>query len=378
MTDSKNIKSIKVQDNVIIPSGKKKKAISEGNKPQRNATSLTPYGAYIPGMSQVKIAKPKEQGDAPLYANIHKNEDENKPSKVAVVDKFTGNKEANYIYVDDDKKPDLFHGDLVAEYIENGGNKIKTDKIEAKNTTEEMNQKLQKIADKDYKNYDAVNISLSCTIKYSDVAKDLGVEGVTPATLAEKRSEIIYGLATSAQYNDTYKSIRNIEKIVKNGTPVYVAAGNESDSFNALTLAKGSVSVGGIETDGPNKGKPIKEYSQNTEIDLYYPGKYRVSKVNSKDNFLFGRANSVDKQQPQIEEDYFDIGGGIKGGSVGKGAVLIPVKKMSSDKPSKTVNGTSFASPNAITEDPTPYKMNWKTLDKSKSWDETLDGIKFE
>lgn len=375
MTDSKKIAGIKVQEKVITPSKMKKKLLAEGNKPQRNATSLTPYGAYIPGMSQVKKMTQKDHPDGPLYADIYKNEIENKPSIVAVVDKYTGDQKENGILIDDDEKPDIYHGDLVTEYIKSGGKNITTQRIDAKETTETLSKRLKSVADGEYQDFDAVNISLACNIKYSDVAQTLGVDGVTPATLADKRSEIIYGLATTEGYNDIYQSIRHIDKIVKNGTPVYIAAGNESDSFNALTLAKGSVSVGGLETDGPDKGKPIKEFSQNTEIDLYYPGKYRVNKVSSKDNFLYGR---IDDTKGKKEEEFFNLGGGIKGGSVGKGVVLIPLDEMTSNKPSKTVNGTSLASPNALTEDPTPYKINWGSIDKSKSWDETLDSIKFE
>lgn len=373
MTNLRNISATTFQKNATTPSKKKDRATPEGNKQRRNATSLTPYGAYIPGMSQVASKENKQ--NEPLYANIHKNEAENKPSTIGVLDRYVGPKKEIGIKLDIDRTYDLNHGDVVNEYIKNGGKNISTQRIDSRDSAEIMAKRLEAVANKEYMDYDALNISMTQPMKYSDVERLLGIKGVTPETLAEKREEIIEKHKNTEGFENNYKSIKAIEKTVKGGTPVYIAAGNYSDQFNLLTLAKGSVSVGALETEGPDKGKPMNGFSHNTEIDLYYPGKYKVSKIKGSDERLFGN-NNKGKLDPN--KSYFNIGGGTKAGPQGDGTVLYPEEAASYTLPINFIWGSSFATPNVITEDPEPYKINWDKTDKSKPWKERLNNVHFK
>lgn len=347
---------------------------ANGNSQQRNATSLVPSWAYIPGMSQVKVSKP-EKGNEPLYSRVYQNEQNNQESLIGVLDRYNGSMKEIGIKLDIDTTYDLAHGDLVNEYIKNGGQNIKTQRLEARDSVDVTSKRLEAIENKEYWDYDALNISMSVGMKYSDIESELGVKGVTPENLAEKRDEIVKSLSTNPEYEDTYKAIRSIENIVKDDTAVYIAAGNESDEFNLLTLAKGSVSVGALETTGPNKGKPMEGFSHNSEIDLYYPGKFPISKVKGSDEVSFGR-NNHGKLDP--DKEYFNVGGGKKGGSTGDGTVLYPEEAASYVLPFNIVWGSSFATPNAITENPDPYKVDWSKVDKKSSWEETLKGIYYD
>ena len=354
------------------------------SRPQQTELSNVPLGAYIPGMSQVKVASsqnhlintkttannPKNYSNSakaadekPLYSKVHENEIQNKTSRIGVVDRYISKRPENMISIDADTTKDVSHGKIVYEYVANGGDHIIAEEIDVGEETITLDNKLKDIADGKYGDYDAINISMAFDINYSEFESKLGLKGVTPENIAERSDEIKDAMTNNPDYTHALNCINNIEHIIENGTPVYIAAGNDKNEFNLLTLAKRSVSVGALETEDFDKGKPIKDFSNNSEVDLYYPGKYRL------------------EREGWGKDATYNVGGGDNGGPTGKGVVRLKAEDISSKGEvfaKNFISATSFATPNALTEDPEPHKIDWSKVDTSQGWDKALDSIKYD
>lgn len=67
--------------------------------------------------------------------------------------------------------------------------------------------------------------------------------------------------------------IEEIEKIVQRGTEVFISAGNRASTFNLLSLAQGTRTIGGSDKDN----EPITYFTQNSLIEDYAKLPYNLS-----------------------------------------------------------------------------------------------------
>lgn len=67
--------------------------------------------------------------------------------------------------------------------------------------------------------------------------------------------------------------IEEIEKIVQRGTEVFISAGNRASSFNLLSLAQGTRTIGGVDKNS----EPISYFTQNSMIEDYAQLPYSLS-----------------------------------------------------------------------------------------------------
>ena len=105
-----------------------------------------------------------------------------------------------------------------------------------------------------------LNVSNIIEVPYQVNGRD-----ITPQDLANPviREEIRNSLPIQIQH-----IIDELEVMIKNGTEVYISAGNKRTTFNALSLAKGAHSIGGLD---PKTGQPLSYFTNNALVEDFVP-----------------------------------------------------------------------------------------------------------
>lgn len=244
------------------------------------------------------------------YSNIQRKQ------KVAVIDDF----DSKIIDLNGDSIFDVSHGDAVKAIIASGAekNSIPVD-IETFNTGgegENINEidlikQLKNIYNKIRRKekFDAVNMSIS---------KDFTDNKLL--TSSEKK-ENLDAFST--------KSVELIEKIVKAGVPVYIAAGNDPKETNTYSLAKGTHVVGATDSTG----KLEDSYSSTGNVNTFAQGTFKIKEtgVNEKSYFDINEDGVPDFTNENIQKNENDKS--------------IP---FTGTRQENTIEGTSFASPTAL------------------------------
>ena len=154
---------------------------------------------------------------------------------------------------------------------------------------------------------DGINISLSLNMDY----KKINSMKNTHFNLKSKNPEFL----------TTLNAIKTIEKITSNNVPVFVAAGNYDDSFNALGLADKTTVVGGTY-----RNTKVSMFSQNSTVNAWDESIWPVNPIISDDKKVVG----------------YDV--------TNDGILDIPASATSSngkcEKKDITIGGTSIAAPN--------------------------------
>lgn len=259
------------------------KVLPEGKLPQRNAKDLGTSGAFLPSMytgnamakakqkietatanvdtkkTKTKSKKPKEgKTGAPklskksikipissgICSKTRRNEGAGVISNIAVIDYFNGNNDLKTSTNPTNRSDISYLEEIMEEYIAKGANNIHIERFDIKGDENTLREKIDIIKKgTNGQKFNAVNMSISCDMSYSNIESELGVTDVTPDNLASKRDEILNAMSTNEDYRNSYKTIAKIEELIKDGTPVYVASGNGETDFNLFSLAKGSISV---------------------------------------------------------------------------------------------------------------------------------------
>lgn len=250
--------------------------------------------------------------------------------KAIVIDDFN-----RFLDLNKDKKADISHGRLCSIQIKNycpsakieayhcrGGNIIQINK--AVHDVFNRIQSGEKI--------DAVNISLNVHISIKDLSKITGLN-LTRDNIASYKQEIIKRLKqphlkgtvqaltsnVTGFYMKTVDAIETINKIVKSGTAVDIAAGNDKYSVNLLNLAD-SINVGATKYYIPTEYSGNNSLVNRWEEDL-------LEFIPLENN---GKIIGLDSNKDGIPE--------------------ILIKELSGNNPPvKTSNrGTSFAAPRSV------------------------------
>jgi len=77
-----------------------------------------------------------------------------------------------------------------------------------------------------------------------------------------------YKRATIRCEGNTVEFTSGSSTMIKNGTEVYISAGNKRTTFNALSLAKGAHSIGGLD---PKTGQPLSYFTNNALVEDFVP-----------------------------------------------------------------------------------------------------------
>ena len=215
---------------------------------------------------------------------------------IGVVD-FCNNNDAD-IDLDGDGKADMAHGNVVASLISASftNSDVFTFDISANQnftTNERIIASLEYIVN-EIKNgecdYDAINLSLSSRITYSDLSKALGVtiNNNNVAQYADEIKEWLHSTGAKNGYSTTSQVVKLLEQIEALGTDVYIAAANvndgSDDEINLYTLAANTTSVG-----AKNKNGDIADFSfKNSAIDSWALGEIEVKKIKDSSGKLLG------------------------------------------------------------------------------------------
>lgn len=244
---------------------------ADGLKCQRNAKDLGTSGAafssmYLGNAMEVAADKTRVAISPDKITALE-------PARIAVIDNF----DKKIVDIDADGTPDISHGDLVERYIKTQNPDAIITRVEiptdANNQfdidiyTKKMNELADRIAAGE--KIDAVNVSLASEI---DLA---GHPSVSPANIKDYKHKVRYDLinkvdASSSEANQTFKGcVEATERVSSQGVPVYIAAGNNSEtSYNLFGIAEGTTQVGTIDVAGDTI------LARNSDVARYEQGEY--------------------------------------------------------------------------------------------------------
>ena len=262
----------------------------------------------------------------------------NKKYTIAVVD-FCDNSDSD-IDLDGDGKGDMAHGNVVASMLKatfqnSDVYTFDITKNSAGSTNDRLVASLQSILDEIKSGsckYDALNLSLSSRITYSDLSKALG-KTITKDNVSKYASEIRNWLVNQGSkngYSTTAKVVQLLEQIEAAGCDIYVAAANvndgSDDELNLYTIATSTTSVGALNKSGSKASFSFN----NSLIDKWALGEIEVKKVkDSNGNFAGYDINGDGKVD--IGKSYTSGGSGLSTNAY--------------------LKGTSFASPYQLIQD---------------------------
>ncbi len=222
-------------------------------------------------------------GFRPLFqgnrgAQKHSNHPLNHPPKVALVDLVATSK----VDIDGDGIGDMPHHELVRRILKAycpsaQVTKLLTQLSPGKHPERQIAEVFNGIAEQaeggNY--YDAVCIPLGIESKYSDI--ELPDRELSPKNIINQRAAINRELndETEKRWQFIPPVVAAIERLIKTGTPVYIAAGNYgSDAFSFLNVVHQAIQVGALH------GNRKAPYSvDNSVINRWEQGFYEVSKV---------------------------------------------------------------------------------------------------
>lgn len=248
--------------------------------------------------------------------------DDSVSPKIAVIDDYS----KNTIKIDSDKIADMSHGKVVESFIEAGLPNAQITQMSTTIDESSVKNALDYILNGQEK-YDAVNLSKSSDITFKDLSRFIGIK-VTPKNVLQNKDEIKKRLFASNHKDAEYiKDIVNsLEKLSKEGTKIYIAAGNKGNkNFNLYTLADGANIVGATKKYGE-----IAPFSaSNMLVNRYERGSFRIKKAKDDNG-----------------QDGFDI-------TQNKKPDILAFETTSKQKKPTLfdLNGTSFATPQALVRD---------------------------
>ena len=208
----------------------------------------------------------------PVFSAFVFNQRNAKAKNVAMVDEFS----RKTIQLDVDRKPDITHGEAVEAFIKSGLPDVTVDRFDTNVNEDTVRDALKTILSRRGK-YDAVNISKSSDITYKDLSRLVGCK-ITPKNLKEKKELIKDKFFKSNHPEAGYlKEINTyLEELVKSGTRVYIASGNQAKkTLNLYTLADGVEVVGALK----NNGKRAGFSTINSLVNRHEKGVFKVKKI---------------------------------------------------------------------------------------------------
>ena len=237
--------------------------------------------------------------------------------RIAVIDNFIRkNKD-----LDQDGIHDTTHGDIVFRFLEEGLPNADIAKFDidedlpflsyAERVGRQL-EKLIKLIEKGEK-FDVVNLSFSFNRKFTN--------DITPDNILSHRNAIISQLAKGDYFmRGEARCVTLIEKLHKMGVKVYIGAGNAGKGeYNVLSLAQGTITVGGLNEDGTKA-----DFSaDNTYVTRWNQSVFSITKTENGIDFT---GNDI---ADMLYEDLSAAGENLV----------------------KELFGTSFAAPTAIIED---------------------------
>ena len=211
---------------------------------------------------------------------------------IAVIDFCDESSTSNKVDLDGDNIGDMVHGNVVANLIDSVlGDKALITCYDITGDDSKIISSLKSILSDIQSGkckYDAVNMSLSQRITYSDLSKILGVK-ITNDNISQYQTQIRNWLKQEVQDDGDYalagQAVSLIEQIEAAGCDVYISAANctdgTDDEINLFTLAQNSSSVGALDTD--NK---VASFSfNNSLIDDWMLGEVEVHKIYNGSSF---------------------------------------------------------------------------------------------
>lgn len=205
---------------------------------------------------------------------------------------------------------------------------------------------------------DAVNISLTTLqmknnranyFTYQDVSEAMGFP-ITPDNIAEHRIKLKDQMKDWAQcpapevldpvqreMSNYWSTIQGLEAVTAHKIPVYIAAGNDPKTLNLYTLADGVQAVGALDDDR----KHASFTSNNTLVKRFERGTFTAMPVTQ-----YGLEIGFDV----TDDGKVDFGRELVSNNVAtEGLQMLGTFLRGSQF--KAVNGTSFASPQALGKD---------------------------
>lgn len=248
--------------------------------------------------------------------------DDSVSPKIAVIDDYS----KNTIKIDSDKIADISHGKVVESFIKSGLPNAQITQMSTTVDESSVKNALEYILNGQEK-YDAINLSKSSDITFQDLSKFIGLK-VTAKNVLQNKDEIKKRLFASSHKDAEYiKDIVNsLEKLSRDGTKIYIAAGNKGNkNFNLYALADGANIVGATKKYGE-----IAPFSaSNMLVNRYERGSFRIKKAKDDNG-----------------QDGFDITQNHKPD------ILASETTSKRKKPTLfDLNGTSFATPQALVKD---------------------------
>ncbi len=226
----------------------------------------------------------------PVFSAFVFNQRNSKAKNVALVDEFS----RKTIQLDVDRKPDITHGEAVEAFIKSGLPDVAIDRFDTNVNEVTVRDALKTILSHRGK-YDAVNISKASYITYKELSKLVGCK-ITPKNLYEKK-ELIKDKFFKSNYPEVgyLKEINTyLEELIKSGTRVYIASGNQSKgALNLYTLANGAEIVGALK----NNGKRAGFSTINSLVNRHEKGVFKVKKIkdeNGQKGFDFTQDGKID------------------------------------------------------------------------------------
>lgn len=256
------------------------KALAEGKLPQRDAKDLGTSGAFIPSMytgnpmasarkklehkiasieNKIAETQPVTTKSVKAKGKAKKPKDGKKgsgkftrqfvklPRSSSIFNTIRSydalGKVSNIAVVDYTETANDYKGELI-EQFKAEGRKVHVETFAINQSQLSVNKQLNVIKQgTNGQKFDAVNMPVVYEMKYSDLESELGITNVTADNLDSRREEILDSMAQNEDYQLQHDSIKTIEALVEDETPVYIANNKEEDGFNLYRLAKGSETV---------------------------------------------------------------------------------------------------------------------------------------
>ena len=273
-----------------------------------------------PDMSHAKTAESYIKLECPTV-NIEKR---GKLTPTTETEKQAAAKRFKELLEKGSEEEKLLFGEPIKKILENPNTIIDFDmKKELDNLIESTNNG---------KKIDAVNLSLSDSVKIKDLAKVTGLP-LTAENLAQYKDKIREWIKNSnlPEIQKQNGILESLEKITDKGIPINVAGGNDgADSVNLFSFARGTTTVGALDPDGKTK----TQYSaDNSLVNRWEIGNYPVIKTKNKKG-----------------ETGYDINGDNKP-EILELATSGKQKSVFDSGNPQIIKGTSFSTPRAIGKD---------------------------
>ncbi|MBR6099250.1 hypothetical protein IKP85_05830 [bacterium] len=224
---------------------------------------------------------------------------QDKTYRVGILDIF----KQNNMFVNSKSKPDKPHGFMVKNIITSSTpnveileHEIKAKKMGDK-LTFDTKSVLKKLKQARQEKLDYLNLSVLFMHDYSVAGKSFTPDELHYPHIVSKLMEYMP--------KSVLNIIREIEAIASEGTQVYISSGNKKNQFNLLSLAKGTYTAGGMDK---KTQMPVEYFTDNSLVSQYVELPFIFTNKNSKKFGLYLDLAKLSKRELKkriaTEKDY--------------------------------------------------------------------------